>query len=428
MRKICLMAAMLLTGVLAAPASPAHAAATCGGLAVTITGTAGDDTITGTQFPDVISAEAGNDVVSGLGEADVVCLGPGNDVFNGGAGDDLVVADATADGADTIIGGDGRDRVDYGARTTQVNVSLDGLVNDGAAGEGDSIGADVESLSGGSAGDVLTGSPSGGLQILGNDGNDTINSGGGGFYQLVGGAGDDFINAGTSTDAVSLLGGDGDDTITGGAGDDTLSGKAGTDTLNGGGGNDRLAGDDNPNDTVGGADTLNGGAGDDILQGHAGNDTLQGGTGNDQIDAGAGNDVIVGGPGDDRIDGSDGDDQSIAESTPDGADVFFGEAGTDTMSYSLRTTAVAVTPDDRADDGAFNEGDNVASTVENITGGQGGDFLFGNDLPNRLFGGNGSDSLNAVDGVSGNDVVDGAQGTGTDTCTADPGDTIRNCP
>jgi Ca2+-binding RTX toxin-like protein len=86
MRKICFVAAALVAGVLTAPATPAHALTTCGGRTVTIAGTAGDDTITGTQFPDVISAEAGNDVVSGLGEADVVCLGPGNDVFNGGAG------------------------------------------------------------------------------------------------------------------------------------------------------------------------------------------------------------------------------------------------------------------------------------------------------------------------------------------------------
>lgn len=376
----------------------------------------------------MISAEAGNDVVSGLGEADVVCLGPGDDVFEGGDGDDVVVVDAAADGADTIVGGAGRDTADYSARTTSVNVSLDGLVNDGAAGEGDSVAADVEFLRGGSAGDVLTASPSGGLQIFGNGGNDTINSGGGGFLQLVGGPGDDFIDARTSVNTVNLLGDDGNDTLTGGAGDDNLAGKAGTDTINGGGGNDHLSGDDNPNATTGGADTLNGGAGDDVLDGHAGDDLLQGGSGNDQINAGFGNDVTIGGPGDDRIDGSDGDDQSIADATPDGADVFFGEAGTDTMSYSLRNIAVAVTPDDRADDGAFLEGDNVASTVENITGGQGGDFLFGNDLANKLFGGNGSDSLNAVDGVSGNDVVDGAQGTGTDSCTADPGDTIRNCP
>jgi hypothetical protein len=45
-----------------------------------------------------------------------------------------------------------------------------------------------------------------------------------------------------------------------------------------------------------------------------------------------------------------------------------------------------------------------------------------------LFGGSGSDLINAVDGISGNDVVDGAQGLGADQCTADPGDTVTNCP
>ncbi len=439
MRKTC-WAAVLVAGVISASAAPAgahvQAASTCAGRAVTITGTPGDDTIVGTQFPDVIAAGAGNDVVSGIGDrtgaGDVVCLGPGNDAFIGGAGDDLVVAEAVPDGADRISVGAGRDLVDYSTRTTPVSVSLDGAANDGAPGEGDAVGPDVEFLEAGSGADVLTGSPSARLLAIdGNAGDDRISSGGPGggssAISLSGGAGDDVIDASSSIDRVGLGGGDGNDTLTGGAGDDSLGGSRGADVLNGGGGNDRLNGDDDPNTTDGGADRLDGGTGDDRLQGDVGNDLLQGGAGDDTIDGVAGNDTLIGGFGDDTMSGGDGNDQSAAEATPDGADTFFGDAGTDKMSYGLRTAGVVVSPNDIANDGVFNEGDDVASSVEDVTGGQGSDVLLGNALPNRLFGGNGSDVLNAVDGVAGNDVVDGAQGVGVDQCRADPGDTIRNC-
>lgn len=425
---LCAAGALPIAFVAAGPA--AYAEDTCGGRPVTISGTAGSDTITGTPFPDVISAGAGDDVVSALGEADVVCLGPGADTFFGADGDDLVVFDAAADGADRISGGTGRDRVDYGARTAAVNVSLDGAPNDGAAGEGDAVLADVEILDGGAGGDTLSGRFLGGGSteiIRGNAGADMIKVFIP-FSSAVGGPGDDTIDGSAGTGDVQLLGEDGNDTITGGPGNDTLAGKNGADTINGGAGNDTITGDDNPNTTIGGDDTLNGGPGDDQIRADVGNDVMRGEGGNDLLNGLAGNDIAIGGPGDDEVIGGDGNDQSIADPGPDGADIFFGEAGTDTMSYSLRTGTVFVTPDDLPDDGALNEGDNVDGGVENITGGQGDDFLFGNNLPNRLFGGLGSDVLNAVDGISGNDVVNGAQGSGTDRCTADPGDTITNCP
>src|SRR5262245_24794612 len=55
----------------------AQAAETCNGLAVTITGTAGNDMISGTAGNDVISAGPGTDVVRASSGADTVCLGPG---------------------------------------------------------------------------------------------------------------------------------------------------------------------------------------------------------------------------------------------------------------------------------------------------------------------------------------------------------------
>ena len=66
-----------------------------------------------------------------------------------------------------------------------------------------------------------------------------------------------FLSA-TTTGAVS---------ITGGAGNDTLTGVGANDTINGGAGNDTIVG-------AAGADVLTGGEGADIITGGAGNDTI----------------------------------------------------------------------------------------------------------------------------------------------------------
>src|SRR5439155_8114895 len=54
-------------------------------------------------------------------------------------------------------------------------------------------------------------------------------------------AGNDFVQNGTAVPAV-VSGGDGNDTIIGGDGDDSLSGNAGRDRIHGGFGDDRVAG------------------------------------------------------------------------------------------------------------------------------------------------------------------------------------------
>jgi len=84
-------------------------------------------------------------------------------------------------------------------------------------------------------------------------------------------AGDDAIivreSAGALPFGVSVLGGDGNDTILTGSGDDTLYGQAGDDLLNGSAGLDRLHGGDD-------ADRLFGGEGRDIIHGQLGRDIL----------------------------------------------------------------------------------------------------------------------------------------------------------
>jgi Ca2+-binding RTX toxin-like protein len=381
-------------------AAPAHAAAaTCNGLAVTITGTSGPDTITGTNGDDVIAARGGNDVVFGLGGNDTVCLGAGNDRFDGGPGNDTVVAQATPDGSDTIIG-DGSDTGNYSVRTTPVNVSLDGVANDGAAGEHDNI--TNAGVIGGFAADTLS-DPSATRHLLsGGPGNDTLT---GNF--LTGDAGDDSLTHLSNDGSGLLSGGDGNDTLTdnGAARRSLLSGGNGDDTILGGSGGDNLLGDD-------------------------GNDLLLGGNGDDGLTGGAGNDRLIGGFGNDEAIGGDGDDTYIASVDQDGSDHFAGGAGTDTADYSARNNLVPVallslSLDGIRNDGQAGEGDLLDTDVENVNGGTGPNFIVGNSLANTLQGGQSGDDILGSDGIAGNDKIIGG-GLSHDFCLADPGDSV-NC-
>jgi hypothetical protein len=92
---------------------------------------------------------------------------------------------------------------------------------------------------------------------------------------------------GTVSQALSVTGGDGDDTLGGSLGYDTLNGNAGNDLLMGAGGNDSLwAGDDD--------DTIYGGRGNDTLKGEDGADLLEDGRGSDVLDGGTGIDTVNG--------------------------------------------------------------------------------------------------------------------------------------
>jgi predicted extracellular nuclease len=74
----------------------------CNGLVPTITGTAGDDVLRGTDGADVVMGLGGNDTITGGNADDVVC---------GGAGDDRLTGD---NGVDVLLGGFGDDRLDGG--------------------------------------------------------------------------------------------------------------------------------------------------------------------------------------------------------------------------------------------------------------------------------------------------------------------------
>jgi Ca2+-binding RTX toxin-like protein len=81
-------------------------------MAGTITGTSGNDTLTGLQaWANVIHGAAGNDTITGGTQNDVLFGDSGNDSLNGGAGNDTYTY-LLGDGLDTITETSGTDTVD----------------------------------------------------------------------------------------------------------------------------------------------------------------------------------------------------------------------------------------------------------------------------------------------------------------------------
>ncbi len=121
----------------------------------------------------------------------------------------------------------------------------------------------------------------------------------------------DNIQLTLSNSNDTLFGGAGTDTIYGGAGNDIIEGGAGADVLSGGAGTDTLSyagssaavtvnlatraasGGDAAGDNFSDFENLTGSAFADTLTGDGNNNVITGGAGNDTIDAGAGTDTVV---------------------------------------------------------------------------------------------------------------------------------------
>jgi hypothetical protein len=252
------------------------------GYPVTADGGSGNDTVRGPALRDPgvrLFGGAGNDKVYG---------GPGPDTVDGGPGDDELEG---REGADVVRGGDGNDDlqpdngqetdsdvVDGGAGWDQIemnwqsepsdyqppiNVSIDGVANDGRPGERDNV-VGIERI-------YLTAPAT----LTGSDGPDELtffNSDG--PSHIYGRGGDD-----------RLSGFDLADTIDGGAGDDVIEGGYGHDVITGGPGRDQINADTSAscgiyqcrdpygNDTVhardGEADTIACGVGQDVVEADA---------------------------------------------------------------------------------------------------------------------------------------------------------------
>lgn len=268
------------------------------------TGGYGDDLIRGNAADNDLRASSGNDTLSGL---------EGNDTLRGAGGEDWLMADP---GSDEIHGGIGVDTANYSFRTEDLVIRLDGLANDGAAGENDNVMTDVENVRGGYGNDLLAGS-------------DAANT-------FLAGAGDDTIDGGWGND--TLWGGDGFDTA-------DYSSRTMLQQLRINEGSGVPGEQDIPHDDV---ECLIGGSGDDWIQGGDNNNLLIGGAGHDTLIGMGGNDTLIGDAGADLLGhdssgprpamGDAGDDvyyTSVVGSNDDGSvDRLTDETGTNVLNYS----------------------------------------------------------------------------------------------
>jgi Ca2+-binding RTX toxin-like protein len=139
--------------------------------------------------------------------------------------------------------------------------------------------------------------------------------------------------------------------------------------------------------------------------------------------AGAGDDALQGGMGADGLHGGEGDDMFRTASSADGADVYDGGPGTDTVSYENRTNPLTIKVDKMPNDGEMGEKDDVQDTMETLIGGSAADVITGGDADNTIIGGLGNDILN---GGAGQDMfVETEMQQGADVMNGGPGfDTV----
>lgn len=383
----------------------------------------------------------GTDTLSGFSKvlgsnfADTITGNIGADDLRGGGGDDWLVMSA---GNDTIYGGTTTettgDTVDFIAATT-AGVIVNLATNNAS---GTDIGTDViyevENVSGSNFADTITGNANANT-LVGRALNDTI----------VAGSGADVIYGDDNVLDVNF---DGIQT-----GNDSLYGQDGNDTMYGGLGNDSLWGGNND-------DTLYGGTGSDYINGENGINVLFGNDGNDtfELNVTTATNTITGGSGTDTLYFYNAAAVTInlatlssAQATGGGGSVMLidstenivgSNGGADAITGNALANAIW----------AYNGNDLVygAGGIDTIYGGAGADRLYGDiavpivtDGGNTIYGGEGNDTLYgglgndtlngddggayattcndtlvAMSGSDGSDVLDGGQGTDTADYTA----------
>ncbi|HET9131792.1 MAG TPA: calcium-binding protein, partial [Terriglobia bacterium] len=282
---------------------------------ITVDGGAGNDTLLGGDGTDVLIGGDGNDFIDG---------NRGNDTLIGGAGDDVFQWDP-GDGSDQIEGQSGNDtllfnganineKIDIFANGTGIRLSRDianitmdlnevEQINVNTFGGADTITVDDLSGTGATAINVDLGA-----------------NGGGGDTAV-----DTVIVTGTNlADDIQIAGANSDYTVSGLAALVNVHNSEATDQLvvNARGGDDHISATALPAATV--ALTIDGGNGDDSILGGQGNDTLIGGNGNDFIDGNRGSDTALLGAGNDIFQWDPGD----------GSDVVEGQGGIDVLLFN----------------------------------------------------------------------------------------------
>ncbi len=410
----------------------------------TIRGTNGPNRLLGTALPDSIFGLGNNDFLFGLGGNDTnLDGGTGNDTIDGGTGKDTMKGGA---GNDTYLVDNALDKaiegVNKGSDTVKSTVTF-------------TLGANVEKLiltgaaaingTGNALSNVITGNSQNNI-LNGGLGNDTLSGGNGkdtisfasmsAAFSFTLGAGGSGMAAVQGTDTYSsienVLGGAGSDLIIGNAGVNILSGGGGDDAFDGGGGNDTVNGGGgfdglsyyNSGTAVtftlpqSGNGTINTGLGivtftsiENIAGSNFDNDTLTGNDGVNVFFGHGGDDVLNGGDGSDTMNGGDDNDLLFVSSDAGGSDTdtLNGDSGTDTISFELAGDGPSggLTFSFTLGSGLFNtpNGFGIASVgytgIENVTGRN--NINFGDILT----GDNGSNVLN---GLAGNDILQGGGG------------------
>ena len=301
----------------------------------------------------LVRAEGGNDIITGTQLADSIEGGKGNDVMRGADGDDTLIW-RNGEGTDDMFGGDGIDLIEnFGADTGSATV--DEVYTAEAV---DGGGFKFSRLP-----NPAVAAPGGGSFALNVKGAEKYTN------HLLGGN-DKFSTLDPAKPvtgiAVTLEGGEGDDTLKGTDGADTLKGDGGNDTLEGFKGNDAHlggAGDDvmiwNPGD---GSDKMDGEAGNDVVRDNGGNgvdhfvvtpqgqrvtatrdnvapffldigttETLEinGNAGNDAVEIENGIGTLI------KVDVDLGDGDDTIEARNDSADTIDGGAGADTAQVDV---------------------------------------------------------------------------------------------
>jgi Ca2+-binding RTX toxin-like protein len=305
-------------------------------------------TITGTSLADSLTGTSGDDDIYGLDGDDYLYGYAGNDWLEGGLGNDIIDGGT---GDDVMIGGAGND-IYYVDSSSDVVVEASG-------GGTDTVRLQMSAYTAAANIEIvdMRYAPYGAVSVVGNGLANTFLMGWGAM-SVNGGAGSDtvsYYSLGSVT--VDLATGE----QTNAAADDILVG----------------------------IENLTGSQGDDTLRGNSAANILDGGTGADILVGRAGNDVYI-------VDDS-GD--SVVEAAGEGSD----EVRVTLLSaYTLAANVERMT---NLGSSTFTGYGNALNN--DLTGGYGNDWLYGQDGNDNLVGGIGFDHLF---GGNGNDTLSGGQG------------------
>ncbi|MBY6189641.1 hypothetical protein KUV22_04330 [Microbulbifer agarilyticus] len=370
----------------------------------------------------LIDAAAGNDTIYGSEFADVIEAGIGSDVVYGEAGDDLFKLTEGDTGSDSYRGGAGTD-------TLQGTLGNDVFRFSTFAGE-----ASVEIIDGNGGVDTIEATTA----------NNTLDFSGAqliGIASIDAGAGNDTVYGTAAADTI--IGGSGSDYLDGGDGDDTFlisAGDSGSDRYSGGSGFDQLLGTDTDDEIIlsvfSGAATverIDGKLGVNRVLADSANNTLDftatellnisaidAAAGNDTVIGSAADDVIIGGLGSDILNGNTGNDTFLLTAGDTGFDRYEGGDGVDTLLGSGGDDTIRLS--------IFS----ANATVETIDGNGGSDTILGSSANNTFdFRDTSLVGIGLIATESGNDTVYGSTladviegGLGSDNLYGEGGDDI----